>query len=621
MSTSASELLHCVPAPAAEADSDLPEGFVVPTGWVIVGGRICRQEERANDVRVTPVSTGLIYPVSTGRDHDDAQVVDLAWRPFGRSRVVRTVDRGTAKDGRKLIAALGSFDLPFVSSNAKWLELWLAEIESANVPLIPEIRIARTLGWQPDGGFVTESTAEHPVRPQAALEDVQGPAVAAHRPCGTLKGWQAAIRPLAVRPRALVTLYAAFAAPLLRPLGVAPFILDVAGNSSRGKTTSARAAVSVWHDPFDGAAVTSWATTAYALEKRVNLSHGIPVLLDESQHARSKPELIEGIVYATANGLGKARSGGYVGSLRFETVVISTGEASLLTFTQEAGAAARVLSMEGAPFDALAATPAENAAAADLLLAGVKGNFGTAGPAFVARLREELARPGGLERLRERHDRLAQQHAEGSAIANRRAPFVAVLRLAGELARGFGIVPFDPPRADVWGELVGSNAQYDDRPARALDVVRELVAANPHRVHGLAAVADGAVLSRDYVAAPATGWLGFAKTVRAPDGSRVEAVCLFPQAVNDALDRAGINVSAVSPAWVESGAVLGQAGRALRVERCGPKTSKVYVFPEVADAAPSPGSKPAAPGAAAAADPYKDVPLPAEPMFPDDPYR
>jgi hypothetical protein len=52
------------------------------------------------------------------------------------------------------------------------------------------------------------------------------------------------------------------AAPLLDLLGLDSFTVDVSGRSTRGKTTAARTAMSVWADPGErGDGLFSWRTT------------------------------------------------------------------------------------------------------------------------------------------------------------------------------------------------------------------------------------------------------------------------------------------------------------------------------------------------------------------------
>ena len=344
----------------------------------------------------------------------------MAWR--GREGWVRRiVARSEVSSGKALVTALANSGLPVIASDGSRVERWLAAVEGRNSKVIPVEVLARWLGWQPrghqpgDGRVICGPDGPRKVEP--ALPAYQSDALAAHRTHGTEAGWRAAVEPLAQFPVAVMVLAAAFAAPLLEPLGLTSFMVDICGRSTRGKTTAAKAAASVWGDPSDAGTLFSWNDRSYQ-PGRLNVVRGLPVVFDETQLVKH-PDLVHKIVYSLEKGRSQTRGVGWQSGLAFQAVVISTGERSVLTFTQEQGAAGRVLTLARPPLPA----GDGHGRLAVALAEGTRTNYGHAGRAYAARLVEELKRPDGLKDLRSAHAAILEELTAGRARSrHRQAP-------------------------------------------------------------------------------------------------------------------------------------------------------------------------------------------------------
>ncbi|MFD4786565.1 DUF927 domain-containing protein [Streptomyces sp. NPDC058459] len=472
---------------------------------------------------------------ATFEDPEGDQYVELSWidRSLGRPRrISRIVSRETAKRGRKLIETLGSAGLPAVEGDARAVEKWLAEFEAANFGRIPSEQLARWLGWQDDGTFV--SSPEDGIKVDVPFEEQRGPA-RAHARKGTLDGWRDTVAHLASYPVPRVAVAAALAAPLLKPLGLNSFTLDISSRSTKGKTTALQCALSVWADPSEHAsAMSNWRTTLYAIEKRLNLVRGILTVFDETM-AVTDDTLIDEVLYQLPMNHGKARSGGAFGNmLPWETILLSSGERPALSFTTSQGAAARILGTTIAPFGEGGGPTA--AAARE----GVLANHGHAGPEFIQYILSGLAQPNGREKLKEHHRTLVDEFRGSGDMTNRRAPMVAALVLAETLACRTGLLPYEPLAHDVWRGLFTAHNPTDNRPDMALDVLREYVAGHAHELFS----ATRAVLNEK---PPYSGWLGVLST---KDG--VTEVALLPERVRKILADAGYSLDAVVGSWVDS---------------------------------------------------------------------
>lgn len=522
-------------------DCPLPDGYVVPEPYVIApDGVHLMKDDGAGFARV---AWAWLFPIRVYVDPDDDQLVELAWRD-GPGWVTRLIRRSLTKSGRKLIAEAGDAGLPMIEAEAKQAERWLAAAETANRSAIARKPVARQLGWQADGKtFVT--TQDSPWRIEPKYSDQAG-ALAAYRPEGTLAGWRETIKGIEEYAVVRAGLYAGLAAPLLIPLGLDSFAIDFSGKSSRGKTITAAAGLSCWADPSDRAdGMLPWSIASIiGIEKRLNLFNGLVAVIDETRLVKD-PALVDEAIYQIPKNRGKPRGGGWPNMIPWRVIVISTGEQPATSFTTHQGASPRVLSIGGAPFG----TDGDaSRTAAESVKRGIETNFGTAGPAFVSRLQKGLAEEAGPGKLRTRHGELTELLRGGTDMTGRRAPLVACLALAAELAAEWEIVPFKGPDTETWLSLLASDEQRDNRPEMALDIVREYIAAHSDKLWSgpPKEKKDDKGFDGDE-RPPAAGWIG---------RDHPSGVALLPEKLREEMKRRGYELDAVLPGWRERGVLV-----------------------------------------------------------------
>ena len=516
-------------------DCPLPDGYVIPEPYIIEpdGVRLVK-DDGAGYARV---AWAWLFPVRVYIDHDGDQLVELTWRD-GPHWVTRLIRRSLTKSGRKLIAEAGDAGLPVIEAEARQAERWLAAAEAANRGAIARDPVARQLGWQRDGKtFVT--TQDSPWRIEPRYSDQAG-ALAAYRPEGTLAGWQETIKGIEEYAVVRAGLYAGLAPPLLVPLGLDSFTVDFSGRSGRGKTITAAAGLSCWADPSDRAdGMLPWSTASIiGIEKRLNLFNGLVAVIDETRLVKD-PALVDEVIYQVPKNRGKPRGGGWPNMIPWRVIAVSTGEQPATSFTTHQGASPRVLSIGGAPFG----TDGDaSRTAAEAVKLGIEANYGTAGPAFVSRLQKRLAEDGGPGKLRARHGELTELLRGSTDVSGRRAPLVACLALAAELAADWKIVPFKAPETSTWLNLLASDEQRDNRAEMALDIVREYLAAHSDKLWGGQPKGDKEVGGDERP--PATGWIGRDHTA---------GVALLPEKLREEMKRRGYELDAVLPGWRERG--------------------------------------------------------------------
>lgn len=502
-------------------------GCTVPRGYQIQASGV-QQATGKDDPAWARITYAPMVVTAAYEDPDGEQSVQLAWKDLGRT-VSKVVARDVAKRGRELVKVLGSAGAPFIESDARPVERWLAEFEAANTSGIPREKLARNLGWQPDGTFV--SSPESGIKLEVRYDEQRLPSQA-FGTAGAFEEWRQTIALLEPHRVPRIVVAASLAAPLLRPLGLDSFTVDVSSRSTKGKTTALQCGCSVWADPSETAsAISNWRGTVFAIEKRLNLVRGLPTFLDETM-AVSDEGIIDYLLYQLPMEKGKDRSGGYAGALPWQTILLSSGERSILSYTRNQGAAGRALCTTEAPFG-------EDGDTARQVHDGVFANYGHAGPRFAELVRKGLAREGGLDRLRQKHKDLTALFRGDSAMTGRRAPMVAVLALAEAMACETGILPYTPLPAETWTEMFTAASPTDNQPEMAMDIVREYIAGHSAELYPGRGPDDRP---------PLRGWIGATKL---RDGRT--HIAILPERLRGILAESEYSLDAVLGGWIAAG--------------------------------------------------------------------
>lgn len=159
---------------------------------------------------------------------------------------------------------------------------------------------------------------------------------------GKLKDWQKEVAMRALwSPVASLLVMAAFAPPLLRFSEVPEsFILNVAGNSSGGKTTANMAAASVWGDPTRRR---TWAATDRGLAEMAAANNGLLLVLDDAEQAATTPKLrlqrVHDLTHLLTSGQSKEVSSvaTQLPKLSFECIVLSSSPQTIEASTVASG--------------------------------------------------------------------------------------------------------------------------------------------------------------------------------------------------------------------------------------------------------------------------------------------
>lgn len=267
-----------------------------------------------------------------------------------------------------------------------------------------------------------------------------------YRQGGTFEGWRAGIGTMCEgNPLLMLSVCASLAGPLLYHVQRQGGGFHIVGDSSTGKSSAILAGASVWGHAEDFKR--TWRATGNGLEGIASQRNDTLLALDEIGEA--DPREIGSVIYAIANGTGKARArrnGSARAAKRWRVMLFSSGELGLSSLMAEAGRRSRA-GQEIRLLD----IPARRAYGAWDYLHDMAGgrefsdaiqrvsvtHYGHAGPQFIRKLLE-CGLQEGLPAL------LAQfcsQYPSISGQESRAAERFALVAMAGELAITFGVLP------------------------------------------------------------------------------------------------------------------------------------------------------------------------------------
>ena len=275
---------------------------------------------------------------------------------------------------------------------------------------------------------------------------------------GTLEDWKGQVAIHAIdNPYLLFAICCGFSGPLLNLLNVMGIGFHFLGDSTSGKTTALLVATSVWGAPKF---MLSWRQTANRLEAHAATRSDCLMTIDESHMI--DPRTLDTSIYLLLGGVAKGRlrrDSTAAETAHWRIPVLSSGERALEThlsaaqIDHKAGQGVRICDIPvGGKYGVFDTLPPETgpAAFADMLRRHAANTHGTAGPAFVQRLIQEMPKLDLHALLTEIVRSLDTQGLSGQQ--QRVWGSFALVGLAGEVAIGFGIVPWDK------GSAVGAAA-------------------------------------------------------------------------------------------------------------------------------------------------------------------
>ena len=412
--------------------------------------------------------------IGTGQDNDGAYYRIIKFKDkITRQQKTAALPQAEIADG-KCWGRLGFYGLSIESNPTKRRKLadYLQKEGSQAA-----FTITDRAGWHEDSyimpsGETITATDKDP----AIIYNGDTSQAKAYQPNGELTDWQQSIARYAVgNSRLCLALGASFAAPLLSLLNEESGGFHLMGDSSDGKTTAAKVALSVWGKP--SGSLLSWSGTKIGFSNTAAARNDGLLVLDEIGQA--SPHVIGDTVYSVMNGINKvqgAKQGGNRALTRWKVMMFSTGEKtpdSILKHHKgdwNAGQAARLPSIRAAAqygiYDTLHGFE-DGALLSEHIAQSAEKYHGTAGRLFIRQLLDDLeqAKQHATERMAAFMATIPELSGQARRVAKRFAIAAAALELAAPvtgLPVGVGMAGVKKC-FDEWLEANGAGKHEDRR--------------------------------------------------------------------------------------------------------------------------------------------------------------
>ncbi len=305
------------------------------------------------------------------------------------------IDKGMIASSNKIVG-LADYGVSVTSETSKVLVRFLSDLENYNISDIDTRVSTSKFGWI-NGEFMPYGV-DIEFDAESKFKDIFE-SVCEH---GDYQKWLNLMLEIRKSKRYEPQLYMAgsFASVLLKPLNILPFILNLWGETGKGKTVALMVATSIWANPGENKYITDPVSSQVALEVRDNILNNLPMVIDDLSKTRDKyGDSFTDIIYMLCGGKGKDRSNRDLGLDRattWQNVVLTNIERPLASDTMRGGAINRILDFEmddGSIF--------ENG---NRVVETINRNYGFAGQLFI----DEVQRLG-FDKIREMQEEFLQQ--------------------------------------------------------------------------------------------------------------------------------------------------------------------------------------------------------------------
>ncbi len=426
---------------------------LIPAGYEIDFNGIRLVLTGKNVINKTVSTSPILFKFRFKNMIDGTEYLTLIWYKNGVWET-ETVPRLTIADAQKIVP-LSSKGFPVTSMNARDVVGFLYLLESININNIPQAEITSQIGWvggkgekgflfglkhiPPDGkGDLMNADLKlldkKPYNPNSIFfyssDEGDYKLAEAFRFKGKYQKWLKIIDIINKNSIIAFFVYSGLAAPLLKLLEQPNFIIDISGVTTSGKTTAMKVAASVFGNP--NFLIRTWNNTQVYLERTASKHMGLPLLLDDTKLIKDK-DTISKIIYEGTAGQGRGRGTiyGTASIPKWNTVILSTGESSILNLTNKSdgGAHGRVIAICSPPF------PDKNVKNMKIIKeldSIISKNYGRAGIKYIRYLLKNMKQlpqwKTELAEIKKSYDKKESQN-----IMNRLHGYFACIHLAAKL--------------------------------------------------------------------------------------------------------------------------------------------------------------------------------------------
>lgn len=416
-------------------DAKMPFGYTISRNEIVKLKPVVKITEGSVQVRLGDIALGFVTAI-LNRQVDENGLHYFEIVHYARKNRETIVVPGSTVFRATDITLLADRGLDISSNDSKGAVEYFKNFVHENQDSIPVLKRITKMGWHGEGFIYGNEFfyVEDAIFPNTDGGEKLLVKALDHRK-GTLERQLELTKRALEHPKIALGIYASFAAPLLSLWNEQGFLVDYAGTSSVGKSTTLQVIGSLWGQADKrGSAenlIHSWKGTYPGHERYLEFMQNIPCFLDETKtmikDERTR-EIVVDVAYSAANGIGKARAKiqGTQAPSTWRTVLLSTGEQPLSGLSKDGGLQARVIQVWGTPFSGNATKEL-----VDWFDQESYANSGWLGNRFIGYTVEHLDE---VRKLKDQLREIKRQYFQTTdSISARHADYYAVIALAGRL--------------------------------------------------------------------------------------------------------------------------------------------------------------------------------------------
>ncbi|MFF5911379.1 DUF927 domain-containing protein [Staphylococcus saprophyticus] len=280
--------------------------------------------------------------------------------------------------------------------------------------------------------------------------------------------------PIKDNPMVMMMFYSSLGSVLLKDFDVDPFVSEISGRTSSGKTFTLKICASIWGNRK---LVTEWNATNVSVERMASFLNSFPLIKDDTRKA-DNPIRIPNIVYQFSGGQSKGR-GNSDRSIDYlepwNNIMLSSGEVAIPDIAPDkAGVAGRVITLQDDPFSNTEKTEFGDIAKA------MENNHGLLGKLFIKQYRLDKNK---YKSSFESAVKYFMKQANGNEVMDRIARSFALLQITGEILNDIEGFEHDPYiNVNKAHTSMMKNNKNIDKPKQLLEELLEKLNANRGRI-------------------------------------------------------------------------------------------------------------------------------------------
>ena len=274
-------------------------------------------------------------------------------------------------------------------------------------------------------------------------------------------------------PMVMMMVYGALGSILLKDFNVDPFVVEISGRTSSGKTFTLKICSSIWGTRK---LITEWNATDVSVERMASFFNSFPLMKDDTRKAQNLYK-IPTIVYQFSGGQSKGR-GNSSRSIDYlepwHNIMLSTGEVSIPDISEKGGVAGRVITLQDEPFPNMDKLEFGNIADA------INENHGLLGKLFIKQYEENKTK---YKESFKSATKYFYQKSNDNEVMERISRGFALLQVTGEILNDIEGFEHDPYiiTNQAFNSMLKNNKNID-KPVQLLEELLEKINANRGRI-------------------------------------------------------------------------------------------------------------------------------------------